>query len=179
MQRVRCPTCGVEHDLGAIEPYFDRPDAFFDLPADQRASRSWNAEDLCVVWESDNGPRRHFIRAILPIPIRGEQQDYGWGVWVEVSETDFTFTHDHGSDPSQAVARTFSGALANALPDMPSTRGLAGSVRLTGPDTLPFFLLRPGEDHPLAHEQREGVFPERIVEWAVRAAHGSHRDPAT
>lgn len=178
MDRVLCPTCGEEHDLSEIEPYFDRPDEYFDIPSEERSERVWNAKELCVFWETVDAPRRHFMRAILPIPIRGETQDYGWGIWVEVAESDFAFTHDHWEDPAQASTAPFGGVLANALPDMPNTRGLVGKVQLTGPDTLPEFVLAVDVTHPLVREQHDGVFPERIVEWAARAAHGAHRDPA-
>jgi hypothetical protein len=178
VDRVQCPTCGEEHDLSEIEPYFDRPDEYFDIPPDERGERVWNAKELCVFWEVGESPRRHFLRAILLIPIRGEPRDYGWGIWVEVAEADFAFTYDQWEDPAQAAAPPFPGALANALPDMPNTRGLKGNVQLTGPDSLPTFELAADGSHPLVRDQREGAYPERIVEWAARAAHGSHRDPA-
>jgi hypothetical protein len=178
MDRVRCPTCGDEHDISTIEPYFDRPDEYFEIPVEQRAQRVWNARELCVFWETVDTARRHFMRAILPIPIRGEAQDYGWGIWVEVAEVDFAFTHDHWEDPAQAATAPFHGILANALPDMTRTRGLAGTVHLTGPDTLPRFILATDLDHPLVREQQGGVFAERIIEWAARAAHSADRGPA-
>jgi len=172
MDRVCCPTCGEEHDLHEIEPCFDRPDAYFAIPEAERRTRAWNGDQLCVLWEHNDLPRRHFVRAILPIPIRGEPNSYAWGVWIEVAESDFSFIHDHWTDPNQASAAPMPGHLANELPSMASTLGLPGTLQLTGPSTVPEYHLDRTLPHELAAEQRDGVFTERLVEWAARAVHG-------
>jgi len=48
---------------------------------------------------------------------------------------------------------------------------IGGTVRLTGPETVPKFQLAPDLAHPLAAEQREGVYPERVLEWLAPALH--------
>jgi len=72
MDTFRCTHCGEEHDLSKIEPSFDRPDAYFVIPEAERSERSWNSESFCVIWESESSPRRHFLRVLLPIPVRGD-----------------------------------------------------------------------------------------------------------
>jgi hypothetical protein len=173
MDRVRCSQCGEEHDLSDLEPCFDRPDAYFEIPREERGRRTWNAASLCVLWGEGDEPDRHFLRVVLPIPVRGEADAMCWGVWVEVAEADFETVHDRWSDPAQAAAPPFPGRLANAFRDMPPTVGLPGSVRLTGPRTVPAFELAPELAHPLAVEQREGVFPERVLEWLAPTLHPS------
>ena len=171
MDRVRCVTCGEEHDLNEIEPSFDRPDAYFDVPIADRARRTFNEPALCVLWEISDQPRRHFLRVVLPIPIRGESRNYCWGVWVEVAEQHFALAHDHAADLEQGSLPPFLGSLANTLPDMPETLGLSGQVHLIGPGVFPEFHLAASTNHPLAQEQAEGVQIERVLEWAARAAH--------
>ena len=171
MNRVHCSACGAEHDLSEIEPSFDRPDAYFDVPPELREGRSWNAEELCVLWETDTTPRRHFVRALLPLQIRGESARYSWGTWVEVNERDFAFIHDHWFDPAQAASSPIPGCLANVFPGMATTTGLTGQLRLTRPRKVPEFYLDATTDHSLAVEQREGVLLERVIEWAALVMH--------
>ena len=171
MDKFYCSQCGREHRLSDIEPSFDRPDAFFDIPASERAKRTFNEPDLCVLWETEDMPRRHFLRVLLPIPIRGEARDYCWGVWVEVAEADFASTHDRWNDPRRAEMPPFGGKLANELPGMPSTLGFEGTVRVSPPGEIPRFMLVPQINHPLAHQQREGIFREQAIEWASLASH--------
>ena len=173
MDRVRCDTCGEEHDLSELEPCFDRPDAYFEVPGEERAARTWSADALCVIRGADGAPDRHFLRVALPIPVRGEAAPMCWGVWVEVAAADFASTHERWEDPGQASAAPFPGRLANALLGTPPSVGLPGTVRPTGPETVPVFELAPGLAHPLAAEQRDGVYPERVLEWLAPVLHGS------
>jgi hypothetical protein len=171
VNRVHCSSCGAEHDLAEIEPSFDRPDAYFDIPPELRAERSWNADAHCVLWETDSTPRRHFVRALLPFQIRGESARYSWGTWVEVTEREFAFIHDRWSDPAQTALFPIPGHLANAFPGMATTTGLAGHLRLTRPRTVPDFYLDTKSDHSLAAEQADGVLLERVIEWAALVEH--------
>lgn len=171
MDRVQCSQCGVEHDLSELEPNFDRPDAYFQIPPEQRRERTMDADSVCVIYESGDAPRRHFLRVMLPIPVRGEVEPFCWGVWVEVEGDDFARTHSRWSDPGQADQPAFRGALANMLPGVTSSLGLEGHVRLTGPNTVPHFSFADEVDHPLAHEQRGGVYPERVLEWLAPLLH--------
>jgi hypothetical protein len=175
MDRVKCATCGAEHDLSVMEPSFDRPDAYLEVPEGERAERTYAADDYCVVWDADGTPRRHFLRVLVPVPVRGESEGFCWGAWAEVAEPDFARAFDNATHPDQASWPPFAGALANRIPLLPadaaSTLGLPGSVRLTGPTTLPEFWLDANLAHPFAREQREGVYPERLLEYLSPGLH--------
>jgi hypothetical protein len=97
--------------------------------------------------------------------VRGENEDCCWGVWVEVDEVTYARVHKLWGDVAQANEPPFPGALANSLKGYEGTMGLVGSVQLTGPRSVPIFRLADSVQHPLATEQREGVRPERVVEW--------------
>jgi hypothetical protein len=173
VDKVRCSECGDDHDPSDIEPSFKRPDAWFDIPEEERADRTWDGDKVCLLRETETVPRRHYLRVVLPIPIRGETGVYNWGVWVEVSAAHFDVTLNRWADPEQGSEPPFPGLLANELPDMPPTLGLTGSVQLVGPEHVPDFFLDPAIDHPLVREQQEGVFPERLIEWSMQAIHAS------
>ena len=171
MDTFQCIMCGAEHSLAEIEPSFDRPDAYFGIPADKRARRTWNDDHFCVLWETERSPRRHFLRVLLPIPIRGEKHVYCWGVWSEVSESAYAHTFDTWTHAHRARTPAFPAQFANALPGTEPTLGLPGFVQLSEPGEIPRFTFAADVDHPVARQQREGVFRADAIEWASRAVH--------
>ena len=175
MDRVRCATCGVEHDLSDLEPGYRWPDAYLAVPPGERQFRTTGGRDHCGVRDAADTERRYFLRVRLLVPVRGHATPCGWGVWVEVSESAFARTRALWYDPEQDREPPFPGYLANSFMDYPPTLGLPGSVQLTGPKTVPTFALAPDLDHPLAREQRTGVYPERVVEWLTRQLHPGGR----
>ena len=172
MDTFQCTMCGAEHRLAEIEPSFDRPDAFFRIPPDKRARRSWNDEHFCVIWETDRSARRHFLHVLLPFPLRGEKRDYCWGVWSEAAELAYAHTFDTWTHARRGRTPAFPAQLANALPGAEPTLGLPGLVQLSDRGELPRFTFATDVDHPIAGLQRKGVFTEQAIEWASRAVHG-------
>jgi hypothetical protein len=109
--------------------------------------------------------RQFFLRALLPIPVRGKREASCWGLWVEVDEATMNRVVELWDDPRQGTEPPFPARVANTIKGYPPTLGLPGTLQLTGPTTPPRFVLDPGLDHLLAEEQRRGVFPERVLEW--------------
>ena len=171
MDRVRCGTCGGEHDLSEMEPSYTYPDAYLAIAPEERETVATIGSDDCRLRGSTEGDHRYFLRVLLPIPVRGETEACAWGVWAEVSEATFTRTRELWDDPDQAYEPPFQATLANALNCYSATLGLPGAVTLSGPDVIPTFVLARELDHPLAREQRDGVHPERVVEWLFAHMH--------
>ena len=169
--RVRCGTCGEEKNLLAMEPSYGRPDAYFEVPEAQREHLTNFSNDDGRIRNADDTERRHFLRVLLSVPIRGEHRDCAWGVWVEVSAADWDRAYKLWNSPKQGKEPPFPGRLANALRGYDGTLGLPGRVRLTRPKDSPLFELDPDVDHPLAREQREGVPPDRVTEWVSTHHH--------
>ena len=170
MDRVRCATCGEEHDLRDVEPSYNRPDAYFQVPPAERAQRASFGTDEGRIRDASDIERRHFLRALLPIRVRGDTE-VCWGIWVEVGGWAWTRARELWNEPDQAGEPPFEGVLANSLKGYAGTLGLPGRVQLTGPTSAPQFVLDEGLDHPLAREQREGVFLERALEWVAAHVH--------
>jgi hypothetical protein len=171
MDKVRCDTCGGEHDLSEMEPSYTYPDAYLAVPPDERAVRGTVGTDECRLMDPRGTDPRFFLRVLLPMPVRGEAEACAWGVWAEVSEASFHRTRALWDDPAQYDEPPFAGKLANALTCYSSTLGLPGEVTLSGPTTIPTFVRAKELDHPLAREQRVGVHPERVVEWLFAPLH--------
>lgn len=170
VDKVRCATCGEEHELLEMEPSYAWPDAYLAIPKKERPHLTNFSKDDGRIRNADDTERRHFLRVVLSVPINGERQDVAWGVWVEVGAAEWERAYERWDDPDQSKEPPFPARLANALTGYEGTLGLPGRVRLTGPSTAPLFELDTDVDHPLAREQREGVGPERVIEW-VSAHH--------
>lgn len=171
MDRITCDGCGEEHDLSEIEPSYTWPDAYWDVRPDEREFRIRAGPDALTIRHVDGAEHRYFLRVLLPFRVRGEGTSYCWGVWAEVSKADWTRTDELWSDPGQGSEPPFAATLANALKGFTGTLGLPGRMQLTGPTSVPDLTLLDTVHHPLAVEQREGVYPERVVEWAATHFH--------
>jgi hypothetical protein len=168
---IRCSQCGEEHDVFGIEPRYARPDAFVRIPPEERDSRTRAGDDWCRLRDASGQNHQWFLRVTLPFEVRGEGRLLNWGVWVEVSETVYARVMQLWEKENQANEPPLPAAMANELPGYPSTLGLQGTMRLQGRNTAPRFFLQPGLQHPLAAEQRSGIYPERALEWVSRFLH--------
>ena len=169
--RMRCSTCGDFHDLSNLEPSYARPDAYLEIPEAGRAMLAQFSKSDGRIRSPDVADIRHFLRVQLRMPIHGASEPCAWGVWVEVSGEAWKRARERWDDVDQHTEPPFVGRLANELLGYEDTLGLPGSVQLTGPSTVPEFILDAGLDHQVAVEQREGVYPERVVEWMMAQFH--------
>ena len=156
---VRCSICGEVHPRSDIEVTFKRPDPILELEEEERSERCVEGEDLCSIDD-----RRFFVRGVLPIPVRGRELAYNWGVWAEVDEESFQRILDLWSDEGQASEPPMRGALANDIPLYEATAGLPLKVHLTGPTTRPAFHLEES-DNPLWKDQQDGIDERRVDEY--------------
>ena len=171
MDRVHCSKCGSDHNLSEIELSFDQPDAYFEIPREERAARVATNDNATVI--DDRTPHtRFFLRGVIIIPIRGEthRDGFGWGVWSEVTEQHFEgvielWEGNRHEDPSPIPAR-----LANELGSFPGSRGLTVQIRLHGTDKAPEVAV-VAPDHPLGKVQSSGALPEDVLEWVSPILH--------
>jgi hypothetical protein len=171
MSKVRCSTCGDEHDLDQIEPSFRRPDAYFAVPPEERQRRVNDSDEACLIASADGQHLACFIRAILKVPITDERKAIGWGLWVEVDDQAYWRVASVWDDPNQSAEPPFACTVANDIPGYPSTRGLPGVIQLTSPRLRPSLTPTPDSAHPFAVETRTGVRFERALEWRSRFVH--------
>lgn len=171
MDKVRCSHCGAEHDLSDIELSFDQPDAYVDIPRDERERRVATNGSATVI--DDRTPHgRFFLRGVIVIPVRGElhRDGFGWGAWAELAEVDFDRVMKVLQDEECQSAEPFVGHLANELGSFPGSLGLPVRLRLQPPGTAPLMdILR--DDHPLGAVQRDGAYAEAILEWVSPSLH--------
>lgn len=156
-----CTICGRFHEDELLDVRAGLPEEIFELPEDER--------DLQASIDSSGDfaslrDERHFVRALIELPVLLEERCFGWGVWVRLSRDDFADVAQRWTDAGSAGS-TYEGWLATDLRSYESTRELPGTIRLRSVDELPAFEVAD-PTHLLAIEQREGISLDRARELA-------------
>lgn len=154
--KFRCPHCDQEHDelphIGA-----DYPDPWFAIPEADRAARVEYCADACVI---DN--KYYLIRGVIEIPVHGQAEPFGWGVWVSQKKENFAA---YMTDIESATIGPFFGWLCTRIwyyqPD--DTLHLKTMAHFVGNKIRPRIVVEP-TDHPLAVHQRNGIALEKAWE---------------
>ena len=84
-----CSCCGQTHeDLPDLA--LDRPAYVGAVPEAERAKRVRLDDDLCIIDEE-----HHFIRGLIEIPVHGQVETFGIGVWVSQKPENFRTYVEH------------------------------------------------------------------------------------
>lgn len=152
----RCDVCDAQHE-GLPDIGMHAPDPYLDVPEAERAERTTFTPDRCTVRDEDG--EHYFIRGVIFIPIHGQEDPFGVGVWVSQSRANYDrYTSGEKMKP------TF-GWLVNRIPYYEeNTFLLKTSVHFGSGKHRPTIELEP-TDHPLAVEQRTGITLERA--WDI------------
>jgi hypothetical protein len=156
-----CTICGRFHEEEMRDVRAGLPEPIFALPEDERAIRAVISPggDFATL-----DGEHHFVRALLEVPIPAEDDVFGWGVWVRVTEADVADLATRWVDEA-SVGRSYPGRLATQLPSYGATLDLAGVLTLRSVDQLPTFELHDAE-HRLGLEQQNGISVDRARELA-------------
>ncbi len=156
-----CTICGRYHAEEMRDVRAGLPEPIFVLSEKERAARA--VVDPGGDFASLDGVQ-HFVRALLELPIPAEEDVFGWGVWVRLTEEDIRDVSARWVDEG-SIGCSYPATLATHLPAYGETVDLAGTLTLRAVDRLPGFELA-GTPHPLSVEQREGISLERARELA-------------
>jgi hypothetical protein len=135
MSKVKCHKCGQYHDSHTIEVVFKYPDAYFDIPEEERSERVKKNDDICIIDE-----REYYIRGLLPIKTTLiKKKEYHWGVWVKVDADTYKIIYDNWDLENQDHITGLTGHLANDIKFYKRTLNKEVSILLTGNKTRPKF----------------------------------------
>ena len=162
--RQPCSVCGREHDGEGLELAFERPHEIAELSVEARARRCLLKSEVSVLDD-----QRFFVRGVLSLPLAGKAIPYNLGVWAEVARAALERIDELWDDPKQEREPPFDGTLANRVPLVANSLGLALVVRLSGPTTRPYFEITD-ESHELFAEQRRGISERRAHDYARQAS---------
>jgi hypothetical protein len=150
-EKFHCATCGQDHEGLSTDWGFALPDEVWAIPEEERDAQARYDDDLCQ-WGD-----RFFIRCILPVPLKGTDDYFGWGAWAEVAAEVFEryldlYDADGREEPPHPAK------LANKLPPYAGTTlGTRMLIQLQTPDERPTLSLSEGDKSRLAQEQRDGI----------------------
>jgi hypothetical protein len=162
-----CAVCGATHAGETRDLRLGLPQPIFRLDDEERRQRARVEDDFAVL----HGPKgdRHFVRAVLQLPIPEEDGRFGYASWVEVSPADVAALGELWDDEDGWRRGPFSGTLANELSPYFATEGLSVRLRLQDVSQLPLVELVDGE-HELVRAQRIGISSHRAHELAATVA---------
>lgn len=157
MFSFKCASCGEVHEgmpsFGAHAPL-----SYYDIPQGERERRCDLGSDDCVI---DN--EFFFVRGCIEIPVTGVTEPFSWGVWVSLSEVNFSeWVKWYDLDEPSHVGPFF-GWLNAWLKPYPDTINLKTMAHIRDNGIRPCIELQPTE-HPLAIEQGNGITVERVAE---------------
>ena len=159
-----CEVCGETHAGETRDIRMALPHPILLLDEDEREHRAWVGKDSAILRDGER--ERFFVRALLELPIAGEEGYFGYGAWIEVSEADFAALRELWDDEDGWRAEPFAGTLANELSPYAFTEGLPVRIRLRDVQLLPLVDLEDGE-HELVRAQRNGISSHRAHQLAA------------
>jgi hypothetical protein len=161
-----CTSCGRYHDEEIRDVRAELPEEIHRMPEDERERCAVisTGGDFASLRHPSGDADRHFVRALIELPILDEGDVFGWGVWVRLERHEVTRVSASWTD-EDAEGSEFPGWLATELSAYGATEGLPGTLRLRSVDLLPSFEVADPR-HPLGFEQHEGIGLERARELA-------------
>lgn len=161
-----CSECNKDHE-GLPDLGMDAPDPYLAVPKAERPERTTFTPDRCTVVDED-GHEHYFVRGVLDIPVHGQEEPFGLGVWVSQSQKNFERCFDDDEDDDREP--TF-GYLVNHIELYEEeTFLLKARVCWRSGGLRPAIELEP-TDHPLAVDQRTGITLERAWKMIHRYMH--------
>lgn len=150
-----CASCGKVHEGLPTDWGFGLPDEVYALSYLDKYRRSRSNADLCTLDE-----QRFFLRGLLLIPFTHVDDQFGWGLWVEVPKSAHDFYLENFSN-DLAQGTVLPGRLANKVPGFDSTLGLEVQVEVQSGKSRPLLKFPAGSAHQFAVDQREGIGADR------------------
>jgi hypothetical protein len=153
--------CGERH-VGSPNYAFSAPNAFMEQPDEVKKAAAFS-RDFCA-FQSLQGPRYYFARALLALPIQRCDDPFQWGIWVQLEHADYQqYLDAYGNTDSEFE---FTAWLRNDLPFYPPTDGLKVRLvsRLGG--KLPVVQMERMGD-PLSTDLHDGMAQELAARIAA------------
>lgn len=153
-----CTICGKDHPVENIEKAFQLPDAIFQLSEYDRENRAKISSNFCALDD-----RRVFVRGLVPVPIKGKDDHYCWGVWVEITWDTYSELYNTWDEEDCSEFEDLEGRIANALPTYENTIDLPVRI-VRQSDIRPLFFVIP--DHALKRDQKDGISEDMPTHYA-------------
>ena len=154
--KFHCAQCGEIHDeLPDIG--WDRPDQYWDVPEEFRERDIELTSNTCVILN-----QYYFIRGVLEIPIHGEAESLGLGVWVSQKREHFEC---YVNEPDSSEIGSFFGWFSTQIDFYEvETLNLKSLVHFRGNGLRPLIELEQS-DYPLSRFYHHGISLQKALEF--------------
>ncbi len=157
---IKCPCCEKMVPANDIELTFRRPDVIAEMDSDEIDERCKYNNDIYILDDS-----YYYLRCVLPLPVQEKGENYNLGVWVQLSEHDFSIVWELWDEEDQSNQEPMKGLLVNKIP---LTKGSFESdvlVQLTGTTSRPKVIVQD-TNCSLFKEQQSGISIHRASEYS-------------
>lgn len=159
-----CPCCSQSFS-GVYDIGFDHPGPWPHGNRETEGIEDWQVGDDRLTPDLCKVDQHFFVRCVLYLPIRGADEEFGFGCWGSLSEDNFRayVANARTGDP-------FDGAfswLANDLPCFESNDGVPCDLEPGAEGQRPRLFAHQG--HPLADAQRDGISFDTLLDIYARA----------
>jgi hypothetical protein len=160
-----CFCCGKQYDTLPLDFAAEAPAYWYELPAQERATRAVLTPDFCTIDDE-----HHFIRGCLELPIIGSDEKLVFGMWVSLSEGSMRRAAELWDvDAIEREPPRF-GWLSTSIRPYPGALQLKAAVHFRGGGLRPLVRVEP-TDHGLALDQARGITFERVQEIVATLMH--------
>ena len=159
-----CPQCNMRHS-GLPALVYEEPAAGLDESGNPRTLNRIG-KDFCVIDD-----QHFFVRTVFEIPILGEALPLEWGVWGSLSQANFQRYRETFDDTDQSKLGGMFSFLSNELGGYPGSLSLRCNLFPQDDRRRPLLVLQTDQDHPLVHDQINGITVERAIELAMPVLH--------
>ncbi|MCZ7643955.1 MAG: DUF2199 domain-containing protein [Planctomycetota bacterium] len=160
-----CRVCGGFHEELPMAFGAEAPDAYYEIPPDERGARAKLGPDRCIL-----DGARWFVKLSLEVPVPEDGRPFVWGLWAEVEQSAFERAHDPAHTAGHESAPPEFGALATRVPGYEETRGLKVRLYPRPFRQFPLARLEPAA-HALVEDQLRGIPLARVREYAALLLH--------
>jgi hypothetical protein len=155
---MKCGQCGKDHDIEDLELGFGAPDAYYQIPEEEREARAELTPETCRIDDD-----RFYLRGVMEIAVRGRNEGLGLGLWAQTSRQNFERYGVLSHDDEQSEEAPFMGVIANDIAGQPALVGVPVTIQLESATQRPS-LWAVDTTHPLAANQRDGIDERQVLD---------------
>ena len=152
----KCGTCGKIHIGLPMDMAYKNPAAYFKIPAKERAARIYSTDDSCVIDDVE-----FYIRGVLPIPVINSDDEFRWGLWAKVEESDFNIYSKYWDGHIPENLPPINGHLSGGMKDYLESDMTPFEIYLQSDNQRPFFKVL-SNDSELGIDQQKGITMEKV-----------------
>lgn len=164
----QCSCCEKEYDQIPFCFGSNYPAAYYSISPEDRDARIEMEKSLCVIDE-----KFFFHRGRLEIPIKNNQEDLFFDVWLSISEDNFEIRIDDWNNPNRINNSPYFGWLQTQIPTYENSISIKAQAFEEGLDCIPRIDVTD-ENHQLALDQKDGISFEKaigIIEFILDKEH--------